>query len=77
MQELGRSDLAAVRNNIMIIMTDFCVRYTALIDGYLRNLSSVLLHSKLSRCHHVCIRDTGHMGNVGGDMQLWIQYSVQ
>ncbi|CAM6126204.1 unnamed protein product [Calypogeia fissa] len=41
-QELGKSDLAAVRNNIMIIMTDFCVRYTALIDGYIHDLTRSL-----------------------------------
>lgn len=31
-QELGNSDCAALRNNLIITMADFCVRYTALVD---------------------------------------------
>jgi hypothetical protein len=31
-QELERSDLATIRNNIMVAMADFYVRYTALVD---------------------------------------------
>lgn len=31
-QELEKSDSAALRNNIVVMMTDFCVRYTALVD---------------------------------------------
>ncbi|KAG6549944.1 hypothetical protein Mapa_008455 [Marchantia paleacea] len=44
-QELGRTNSAAVRNNIMIVMTDFCVRYTALVDGYLHDLTKSLKDS--------------------------------
>lgn len=33
LQELEKSDAAALRNNIVVMMADFCVRYTALIDG--------------------------------------------
>ncbi|KAL2628612.1 hypothetical protein R1flu_013298 [Riccia fluitans] len=44
-QELGRTNSAAVRNNIMIIMADFCVRYTALVDGYLHELTKTLKDS--------------------------------
>ncbi|KAM0951136.1 putative armadillo-like helical, condensin subunit 1/Condensin-2 complex subunit D3 [Dioscorea sansibarensis] len=33
-QELERSDCAALRNNITVVMADFCVRYTALVDWY-------------------------------------------
>ncbi|KAK4405556.1 Condensin-2 complex subunit D3 [Sesamum angolense] len=31
-QELEKSDCAALRNNIVVMMADFCVRYTAMID---------------------------------------------
>ncbi|KAM7258160.1 hypothetical protein ACFE04_013901 [Oxalis oulophora] len=31
-QELEKSDNAALRNNLVVMMTDFCVRYTALRD---------------------------------------------
>ncbi|OAE23585.1 hypothetical protein AXG93_4316s1160 [Marchantia polymorpha subsp. ruderalis] len=44
-QELGRTNSAAVRNNITIVMTDFCVRYTALVDGYLHDLTKSLKDS--------------------------------
>ena len=33
-QELERSDMATLRNNIMIAMADFYVRYTALVDWW-------------------------------------------
>ncbi|XP_078175740.1 binding protein isoform X2 [Carex rostrata] len=41
-QELERSNLAALRNNIMVAMADFCVRYTALIDGYIPRITKSL-----------------------------------
>ncbi|KAI9196218.1 hypothetical protein LWI28_022026 [Acer negundo] len=31
-QELQKSDSAALRNNLVVMMTDFCVCYTALVD---------------------------------------------
>ncbi|KAH9622349.1 hypothetical protein KSS87_007024 [Heliosperma pusillum] len=31
-EELEKSDCAALRNNIIVMMADFCVRYTALVD---------------------------------------------
>nr|POF26523.1 condensin-2 complex subunit d3 [Quercus suber] len=31
-QELEKSDCAALCNNLVVMMADFCVRYTALID---------------------------------------------
>ncbi|XP_048532322.1 condensin-2 complex subunit D3-like isoform X2 [Triticum urartu] len=41
-QELERSDLATLRNNIMIAMADFYVRYTALVDCYMSKITKVL-----------------------------------
>ncbi|CAM6033215.1 unnamed protein product [Sphagnum compactum] len=41
-QELERSGLAAVRNNITQAMTDFFVRYPILVDGYVHKLTKVL-----------------------------------
>ncbi|XP_010932007.4 condensin-2 complex subunit CAP-D3 isoform X1 [Elaeis guineensis] len=38
-QELERSDCAALRNNIMVVMADFCVRYTALVDCYIPKIT--------------------------------------
>lgn len=32
LKELEKSDCAALRNNIVVVMADFCVRYTASID---------------------------------------------
>lgn len=32
LQELEKSDCVALRNNIVVMMADFCVRYTALVD---------------------------------------------
>ncbi|XP_068662249.1 condensin-2 complex subunit CAP-D3 [Aristolochia californica] len=38
-QELEKSECAALRNNIVVVMTDFCVRYTALIDCYIPKIT--------------------------------------
>ncbi|WJX27830.1 hypothetical protein P8452_16611 [Trifolium repens] len=42
-QELEKTNLAALRNNIVVMMADFCVRYTALIDGYITKITRCLL----------------------------------
>lgn len=44
-QELEITDSPAVRNNIMVAMTDFCVRYTALVDGCIAKLTKSLRDS--------------------------------
>lgn len=41
-QKLEITDSPAVHNNIMVAMTDFCVRYTALVDGCIAKLSKSL-----------------------------------
>ncbi|KAI4364441.1 hypothetical protein MLD38_020533 [Melastoma candidum] len=41
-QELERSDSAALRNNLMVTMADFCVHYTALVDCYISKLTKCL-----------------------------------
>ncbi|AQK40209.1 condensin-2 complex subunit D3 [Zea mays] len=41
-QELERSDMATLRNNIMIAMADFYVRYTALVDCYMPKITKSL-----------------------------------
>ncbi|XP_021746091.1 condensin-2 complex subunit D3-like [Chenopodium quinoa] len=41
-QELEKSDCAALRNNIVVIMADFCVRYTALVDCYIAKITKCL-----------------------------------
>eukprot|EP00268_Persea_americana_P021801 TRINITY_DN21706_c0_g1_i1.p1 TRINITY_DN21706_c0_g1~~TRINITY_DN21706_c0_g1_i1.p1 ORF type:complete len:1185 (+),score=294.56 TRINITY_DN21706_c0_g1_i1:141-3557(+) len=41
-QELEKSDCAALRNNIVVVMADFCVRYTALIDCYIPRITNSL-----------------------------------
>ncbi|XP_058083517.1 uncharacterized protein LOC131231370 [Magnolia sinica] len=41
-QELEKSDSAALRNNIVVVMADFCVRYTALVDCYIPKITSSL-----------------------------------
>ncbi|XP_066359549.1 condensin-2 complex subunit CAP-D3-like [Miscanthus floridulus] len=41
-QELERSDMATLRNNIMIAMADFYIRYTALVDCYMSKITKSL-----------------------------------
>ncbi|KAJ7980281.1 Condensin-2 complex subunit D3 [Quillaja saponaria] len=41
-QELEKSDSAALRNNLIVIMADFCVRYTALVDCYTTKITKCL-----------------------------------
>ncbi|XP_020573844.1 condensin-2 complex subunit D3 [Phalaenopsis equestris] len=41
-QELEKSDCAAVRNNILVVMADFCVRHTALVDCYIPKITTAL-----------------------------------
>ncbi|RDX62737.1 Condensin-2 complex subunit D3, partial [Mucuna pruriens] len=42
-QELEKSKSAALRNNIVVMMADFCVRYTALVDCYITKITRCLL----------------------------------
>ncbi|KAH9315030.1 hypothetical protein KI387_023657, partial [Taxus chinensis] len=42
LQELDITDSPALRNNIMVAMSDFCVRYTALVDGCIPKLTKSL-----------------------------------
>ncbi|KAF6161668.1 hypothetical protein GIB67_041776 [Kingdonia uniflora] len=41
-QELENNEYASLRNNIVLMMADFCVRYTALIDCYIPNITNCL-----------------------------------
>ncbi|KAI3691568.1 hypothetical protein L6452_31364 [Arctium lappa] len=41
-QEMEKSNSAALRNNIVVMMADFCVRYTALVDCYISNITKCL-----------------------------------
>ncbi|EEF45547.1 condensin, putative [Ricinus communis] len=41
-QELEKSDCAALRNNLVVTMADFCVRYTALVDCYISKITKCL-----------------------------------
>ncbi|XVE65605.1 hypothetical protein DITRI_Ditri08aG0013700 [Diplodiscus trichospermus] len=41
-QELEKSDCAALRNNLVVMMADFCVRYTALVDCYIAKITKCL-----------------------------------
>ncbi|XP_007035609.2 PREDICTED: uncharacterized protein LOC18603515 isoform X2 [Theobroma cacao] len=41
-EELEKSDCAALRNNLVVMMTDFCVRYTALVDCYIAKITKCL-----------------------------------
>ncbi|KAJ8050994.1 Condensin-2 complex subunit D3 [Holothuria leucospilota] len=46
-RELEMSDDAAVRNNVMVIMCDLCIRYPNLVDRYIPNLASCLKDNSL------------------------------
>ncbi|XP_050206637.1 uncharacterized protein LOC126656175 isoform X2 [Mercurialis annua] len=41
-QELEKSDCASLRNNLIVTMADFCVRYTALVDCYIPKITKCL-----------------------------------
>ncbi|KAI5349505.1 PREDICTED: condensin-2 complex subunit [Prunus dulcis] len=41
-KELEKSDSAALRNNLVVMMADFCVRYTALVDSYIPKITKCL-----------------------------------
>ncbi|NXC43757.1 CNDD3 protein, partial [Penelope pileata] len=41
-RELQVSQDVAVRNNVVIVMCDLCIRYTAMVDGYIPNISLCL-----------------------------------
>lgn len=41
-QELEKSDSAALRNNLVVMMADFCIRYTALVDCYISKITKCL-----------------------------------
>ncbi|KAK3435615.1 hypothetical protein EUGRSUZ_C00337 [Eucalyptus grandis] len=41
-QELEKSDSATLRNNLVVMMADFCVRYTALIDCHIVKITRCL-----------------------------------
>ncbi|AEE83663.1 hypothetical protein [Arabidopsis thaliana] len=41
-QELEKSDCAALRNNLVVAMTDFCVHYTAMIECYIPKITKRL-----------------------------------
>ncbi|KAL8481543.1 hypothetical protein ACS0TY_027883 [Phlomoides rotata] len=41
-QELEKSDSAAVRNNIVVMMADFCVRYTSMVECYMSKITKCL-----------------------------------
>ncbi|KAI3469376.1 hypothetical protein Pfo_026039 [Paulownia fortunei] len=41
-QELENSDCAALRNNMVVMMADFCVRYTAMVDCYMSKITKCL-----------------------------------
>ncbi|KAK7329447.1 hypothetical protein VNO77_23616 [Canavalia gladiata] len=42
-QELEKTESAALRNNIVVMMADFCVHYTALVDCYITKITRCLL----------------------------------
>lgn len=41
-RELEVSDDVAIRNNVIIVMCDLCVRYTTMVDRYIPNISMCL-----------------------------------
>jgi len=41
-QELGRSELPAVRNNIVIALADMCVHFTALVDAHIPRIAACI-----------------------------------
>ncbi|XP_028518603.1 condensin-2 complex subunit D3, partial [Exaiptasia diaphana] len=44
-RELEVSDDAAIRNNVIVVMCDLCVRYTSLVDRFIPNIATCLRDS--------------------------------
>lgn len=44
-RELEVCDDVAVRNNVVIVMCDLCIRYTVMVDKYIPNISMCLKDS--------------------------------
>lgn len=44
-RELEVSEDVAVRNNVIIVMCDLCIRYTVMVDKYIPNISMCLKDS--------------------------------
>eukprot|EP01133_Synstelium_polycarpum_P002517 gene2517-2876_t len=44
-KELEISDSPIIRNNVMIVMCDLCIRYTAVVDAYIPNIARCLRDS--------------------------------
>ncbi|XP_031558321.1 condensin-2 complex subunit D3-like isoform X2 [Actinia tenebrosa] len=42
-RELDLSDDPAIRNNVIVVMCDLCVRYTSLVDRYIPNIATCLM----------------------------------
>lgn len=40
--ELETSQSPAVRNNIVVVMADLCIRYTSAVEAHLENISACL-----------------------------------
>lgn len=45
MRELEVCEDVAVRNNVIIVMCDLCIRYTVMVDNYIPNISICLKDS--------------------------------
>lgn len=45
-RELEVGTEVAVRNNVVVIMCDLCVRYTNIVDNYIPNISACLRDSE-------------------------------
>ncbi|XP_050372947.1 uncharacterized protein LOC126790663 [Argentina anserina] len=41
-QELEKSDCATLRNNLVVVMADFCIRFTSLVDSYIPRITKCL-----------------------------------
>lgn len=41
-RELAETDDTTIRNNIVVILSDLCVRYTILVDPYMPNVTACL-----------------------------------
>lgn len=54
-QELARSESAAVRNNILVALSDLCTQFTAMVDGHLGRLAACIVdrHELVRGCRPV------------------------
>lgn len=78
-RELEVGTEVAVRNNVVVIMCDLCVRYTNIVDHYIPNISACLRDSEAVIREQTLIMLTNllQVGNVLHTLQYRLNITLQ